>query len=238
MLNALNVCIFVLTLHTADFVLLNAEASLVYNKQKHDGMKKIFLTAAVMLASVASYAQHAVGSITLQPKVGVNIADLTKLDGSDVRVGLAAGAEFEYQATDMLGISFGALYSMQGCKSDGDENGTLKLDYINIPILANVYVAKGFAVKLGIQPGFKVSSKMSAKAGGVSASANMDGVKSFDFSIPVGLSYEFNNFVIDGRYNFGLTKWADDIKVAGESLGGVDSKHSVFQITLGYKFDL
>lgn len=125
MLNALNVCIFVLTLHTADFVLLNAEASLVYNKQKHDGMKKIFLTAAVMLASVASYAQHAVGSITLQPKVGVNIADLTKLDGSDVRVGLAAGAEFEYQATDMLGISFGALYSMQGCKSDGDENGTL-----------------------------------------------------------------------------------------------------------------
>lgn len=200
-------------------------------------MKKLFLMAAVMFASVASYAQHAVGSFTLQPKVGINIADLTKADDSKVRVGLAAGAEFEYQATDMLGISFGALYSMQGAKADGSD-AAIKLDYINIPILANVYVAKGFAVKLGIQPGFKVNSSMSAKANGVSASADMDGVKSFDFSIPVGVSYEFNNFVLDGRYNFGVTKWADDIKVAGQTLGGVDSKHSVFQITLGYKFDL
>lgn len=200
-------------------------------------MKKLFLMAAVMFTSVASYAQHAVGSFTLQPKVGINIADLTKADDSKVRVGLAAGAEFEYQATDMLGISFGALYSMQGAKADGSD-AAIKLDYINIPILANVYVAKGFAVKLGIQPGFKVNSSMSAKANGVSASADMDGVKSFDFSIPVGVSYEFNNFVLDGRYNFGVTKWADDIKVAGQTLGEVDSKHSVFQITLGYKFDL
>lgn len=194
-------------------------------------MKKLFLMAAVMFASVASYAQHAVGSFTLQPKVGINIADLTKADDSDVRVGLAAGAEFEYQATDMLGISFGALYSMQGCKGtiENGADGTIKLDYINIPILANVYVAKGFAVKLGVQPGFKVSSKLSAKASGVSATADLDGVKSVDFSIPVGLSYEFSNFVVDGRYNFGVTKWAD----------GVDgSKNSVFQITLGYKFDL
>lgn len=193
-------------------------------------MKKLILTAAVMLASAASYAQHATGSITLQPKVGINIADLTKVDGSDVRVGLAAGAEFEYQATDMLGISFGALYSMQGCKGELEDgiDGTIKLDYINIPILANVYVAKGFAVKLGVQPGFKVNSKVTAKAGGASASVDLDGVKSFDFSIPVGLSYEYRNFVLDGRYNFGVTKWADD----------TDSKNSVFQITLGYKFDL
>ena len=189
-----------------------------------------------MLASVASYAQHAVGSFTIQPKIGMNIANLTKSDG-DSRIGLAAGVEFEYQATDIFSISAGALYSMQGCKGtiDTDEDylgsadGTIKLDYINIPILANVYVAKGLAVKLGIQPGFKVSGKLSAKTEGFSASADLPGVKSVDFSIPVGLSYEFNNFVIDGRYNFGVTKWHENLD---------DSKNSVFQITLGYKFDL
>lgn len=187
-----------------------------------------------MFASVASYAQHAVGSFSLQPKVGVNIANVTNGDGTDSRVGVAAGAEFEYQASDMLGISFGALYSMQGCKGNiydddlGSADATVKLDYINIPILANVYVAKGFAVKVGIQPGFKVSSKMSAKVGGVSATADADGFKSVDFSIPLGLSYEFNNFVVDGRYNFGCTKLIDDS----------DSKNSVFQISLGYRFDL
>ena len=191
--------------------------------------------AVVVLASVASYAQHAVGSFTIQPKVGLNIATLTKGgDDVDSRVGLAAGAEFEYQATDIFSLSFGALYSMQGCKGTanvdnyGSADATIKLDYINIPILANVYVTKGLAVKLGIQPGIKVSSKVSAKAGGVSASQDLDGIKSVDFSIPVGLSYEISNFVIDGRYNFGVTKWMDDN----------DSKHSVFQITLGYKFDL
>lgn len=34
-------------------------------------MKKIVLTAMVLFASVASYAQQAVATFTLQPKVGV-----------------------------------------------------------------------------------------------------------------------------------------------------------------------
>ena len=42
------------------------------------------------------------------------------------------------------------------------------------------------------------------------------------------LSYEFSNVVIDGRYNWGLTKvWKDG-----------EAKNSVFQITVGYKFSL
>ena len=40
--------------------------------------------------------------------------------------------------------------------------------------------------------------------------------------------YEFNNVVIDARYNFGVTNIAD----------GGDAKNSVFQFTLGYKFAL
>lgn len=38
-------------------------------------MKKLLLMAAIMLASVGAYAQHAVGSFNLQPKVGINIAN-------------------------------------------------------------------------------------------------------------------------------------------------------------------
>lgn len=50
-----------------------------------------------MLASVATYAQQPVGTITVQPKLGMNVASLTDLKGSDPRIGLAAGAEVEYQ---------------------------------------------------------------------------------------------------------------------------------------------
>lgn len=65
----------------------------------------------LLAASTATFAQHAVGSFSLQPKVGLNIASLTKNDGGDPRYGVAAGAEFEYQATDIFSLSFGALYS-------------------------------------------------------------------------------------------------------------------------------
>lgn len=91
-----------------------------------------------------------------------------------------------------------------------------------------MYVAKGLAVKLGIQPGFNVRHKATASVSGVTVTANQPGVKSVDFSIPVGISYQFDRFVIDGRYNFGLTKLIDDS----------DSKNSVFQFTFGYKFSL
>lgn len=192
-------------------------------------MKKILLTAVVMLASVASYAQQAVGTFTLQPKIGMNVASLTKCDGCDPRIGLAAGVEAEYQATDIFSVSAGLIYSMQGNKAKAEGvTQTTKLDYINIPILANVYVTKGLAVKLGVQPAFNVNDKVKLSGSGASIEAEDVGAESFDFSIPVGLSYEFNNVVIDARYNFGVTNIAE----------GGDAKNSVFQFTLGYKFAL
>lgn len=195
-------------------------------------MKKIILMAVMALATVSSFAQHAVGTFTIQPKVGLNLANVTDGDG-DIRVGAVAGAEFEYQISDIFSLSAGALYSMQGCKGEVNVEGfdvdaTVKLDYLNIPILANVYVTKGLAVKLGIQPGFNVTHKASVEKGGTKVSTDISGVNSVDFSIPVGLSYEINNFVIDARYNLGVNKIADE----------ADSKNSVFQFTLGYKFAL
>jgi hypothetical protein len=76
-------------------------------------MKKIILMAVVMLSSVATYAQNAVGQVTIQPKVGLSIANVTDIDGTDPRYGVVAGAEFEYGVSDIFGLSAGALYSMQ-----------------------------------------------------------------------------------------------------------------------------
>ena len=193
-------------------------------------MKKLFLAVVAMMISAATFAQNEVGQLTIQPKVGVNIANITDADDADPRIGLAAGAEFEYGLTDNIGLSAGVLYSMQGFKTTEDGvDCTLKLDYLNVPILANFYVAKGFAVKLGVQPGFKLSSKAKFKGSGGSKEVEVeDGVKSVDLSIPVGLSYQYQNIVFDARYNWGVTKIVDD----------ADSKHSVFQITVGYKFSL
>ena len=191
-------------------------------------MKKILVVAALMLSSVSTFAQHAVGSFNLQPKVGVSIANLTEVKGSDPRVGLVAGVEGEYQASDIFSVSAGVLYSMQGAKANFGNlvDATNRLDYINVPIMANVYVVKGLAVKLGVQPGFNVSNKI--KKNNLNAVDNSIKAQSVDVSIPVGLSYEYSNFQLDARYNWGVSK----------ALKWSDAKNSVFQITLGYKFDL
>lgn len=190
-------------------------------------MKKMLLTAAVMLSSAGAFAQHAVGSFTLQPRVGINIATVTDIKDSKARVDFAGGLEGEYQVTDLFSLSGGLMYSRQGYKMEdykaslGPFEKTFEGDswtpsYLNIPIMANVYVVDGLAVKLGVQPGFVVDKD------------GADHMKTFDFSIPVGISYEYSNVVLDARYNWGLTKLYDKL----------DSKNSVFQITLGYKFEL
>lgn len=227
--NALMVFFFALSLQSVSVMIPNKAKSKSINKLDSFYYEEDFTTAVVMLASVASYAQQAVGTFTLQPKIGMNVASLTKSDGADPRIGLAAGVEAEYQATDIFSISAGVIYSMQGNKYE--EKGitsTQKLDYINIPILANVYVTKGLAVKLGIQPAFNVNDKVKVSGGSTSIIKDNTDAESFDFSIPVGLSYEYSNVVFDARYNFGVTKVWD----------GGDPMNSVFQITLGYKFAL
>ncbi len=213
-------------------------------------MKKMMMIAAMMLMSMGAFAQNEVGQVTLKPMVGMNLASLTKGDDTKMRVGMAAGVEAEFGLTEYLGLSAGVLYSMQGVKSDGaltfnffdtfvnfKGKSTVKLDYINVPIVAKVYLAKGLAVNVGIQPGFCVSKKIkvegTATAGGKNISVDEDekidnGVKAFDFSIPLGLSYEYDDFVIDARYNWGVTKVFEN----------GDSKNSVIQFTLGYKFAL
>lgn len=191
-------------------------------------MKKLMFLAVMAIASMGAYAQHAVGSITLQPKVALNIANLTDNGKSDPRIGLAAGAEVEYTLTDMFSLAGGILYSMQGASEDGAVDYTWKYDYLNLPMVANVYVAKNLALKAGVQFGFNMSHKLKSETSEGSNEADMPNFKSFDFSIPLGISYEYENVVLDARYNLGLTKVTDHL----------DSKNSVFQITLGYRFDL
>lgn len=200
-------------------------------------MKKFFITLLVLFVACYAKAQNEVGKCSITPKIGFNVTQMTNADGADARIGFTAGAEVDYQVTDMFALTAGALYSQQGCKF-GEEvtYATIKLDYINIPILANFYIVDGFALKIGIQPGFLVNDKMKAGDDDVSIEVGAedlfgsDALKNVDFSIPVGASYEFSNVKFDVRYNFGISP---AIKGFEDS-----SKNSVFQLTVGYKFAL
>ena len=166
--------------------------------------------------------------------------------------GALIGAEFEYQIAQPFSVAAGLNFAMQGCQwqdfevKEGDDYAKIKdlkmeLNYLNLPIVANVYLFKGFAIKTGVQLGFLLSAKYKAnnetKIGDLVHKEEVsqdikDDCKKFDVSIPIGISYQVPTIpiYIDGRYNLGLTKINKD--------GDVNYKNQVFQLTVGYKFAL
>ena len=190
-------------------------------------MKKVVLLAIAMIATLTVSAQRPVGGLTLKPMIGMTLATITG-GNADMKVGLAAGAELEYVMAPQFALTGGLIYSMQGAK--GTEMGadvTTNLDYLNIPVLANYYIIPGLAIKAGLQPGFKLRGKSKYETAGHTEESDIHGGKTVDFSIPFGISYEFSDFVIDARYQLGLT-----------NIGEGSSKNSVFMFSVGYKFDL
>ena len=198
-------------------------------------MKKLMMIAAMMVATVSASAQEVeVGQFYLKPMVGATMTTLTKIDDKKMKVGLLGGAEVGVKVAEPFDVTAGLLFMMQGTKAKDNEvlkDYSVTLTYLNVPIMANVYVLPGLALKAGVQPGFLLTSKAKASQN-INGSwqkredTSKDGLNKVDFSIPMGISYEFSNFIIDARYNLGLTKVIKD---------GIGSKNSVIMLTVGYK---
>ena len=205
-------------------------------------MKRLMILTAILTMAVVAKAQHEEGDFMVQPKVGLNIATLS--DADKAITDLHFGIETEYMVTDNFSLGLGAILSNQGAKYDyWDESGqnkyTVDLDYVHVPILASYYVLPGLAVKAGIQPGFKMRAKAKFddrtidldelyKLGSVLLDEDIK-VSKFDLSSPVGVSYEYKNFVLDARYNWGLIK----VMNVGDAF-----YNRCFMLSLGYKLQL
>lgn len=173
------------------------------------------------------------------------------------RYGWRAGVEAAYQLTDKFALAAELKYSLQGANYDDFEipdthTASYNLDalsvtdislsqhYVQLPILARYYVARGFAIQAGLQPGYCVSNSLSTSLASGNKSVDVvadktDLLSKFDLSVPVGITYEAYGIVLDARYNFGVTN------VYGGSWDGgtkPTSRNSVVEISLGYRFDM
>ncbi len=239
-------------------------------------MKKTLLSLIALAASTTAMAQQpAAGTFSIIPRIGLSIANLGgdqiffagssngSVADSRYRTGFMGGVDLDYQALPNLSVTLGAYYSQQGCnyknafvnnktlgngKSTGTgySNWSTQLQYIQVPLMVNAYIAPGVALKAGVQMGFALSGKIKLTTteynenseGDVSASAPKDEVtklnstmKSVNFSIPVGFSYEFANVILDARYNIGLTPFQQVKDYKGP-------KNKVFTVSAAYRFTL
>lgn len=227
-------------------------------------MKRIITLAFLSAISLASFAQSEAGTWSVIPHVGVSIASLTHQSGGievgdnqsqevkpQGRPGFTGGVDVMYQASDNVGLSIGLSYVQAGCKyKDVDDNGVTwhdhydRMDYISVPLVAHSYIAPGLSINVGVAPSFLIYGKY--HAGMLSYDLDADGhrtnvqegvididtkkgLRNFTLSIPVGISYEYENVVLDARYNVGMLNVYKH---------GLSARNKVFEVSVGYKFDL
>ena len=190
----------------------------------------LIMVAATLTASAQNTLREN-GAFTLQPKVGVGFGhfsgEFINLGGSvdtKWRTGFVAGLEGEYYIADWFSAALGVNYAQQGWKvKAADVSQTYKLDFVNLPLVANFYIVPGLALKTGVQFGFMVNAKRESVD-------IKDLCEETNISIPIGISGETGNFVLDARFNIGLSNLSKDKNFKQRS--------DLFMITIGYKFEL
>ena len=187
----------------------------------------------MMLACVSGFAQMQPGLFSITPKMGVNVATMSGSGNTNSRMAFVAGVDFEYQINRQFAFGLGAIYSQQGV----------------------YYPVRGLGIYVGVEPAILVRKKAEIfykqysevaelpKVGdvtkryideyGMTYEGIFDkslGAKRGVVSLPIGINYEFDHCVFGIKYSIGLGN-----AISGP---GVSCTHNVFQISLGYRFNV
>ncbi len=178
-------------------------------------IKFLSLLVACTLFSAAAFCQK----FNFGIKAGT---DLHKIQGKsfdeEFKFGYNVGAYAEVKVKK-IGIQPEIYFSQVNARtgtgiSDLNPTGStitkIKLSYLNIPILANLYFNPNVALQVGPQVGILVNQDVSLYQNGV------DAFKKGDFSLVGGLQIKILKFRVFGRYVVGLND-KNDIKNTSSS---------------------
>lgn len=164
--------------------------------------RKIFFFLALLIFSLSANAQFHFG-----PKAGLNA---TKIDGKSFKDQF----EYNYLVGGFVEISLGNRFSIapevlfsqtSTTLADGADPSVFnidqaqaKLNYLSIPILANIKIAGPLNIEIGPQYSALISSNEDLLKNGERA------FKNGDFSMLGGVKIKFAKFRLTGRYAIGL----------------------------------
>lgn len=150
-------------------------------------------------------------------RAGVNYANVSGDQDTDAMTGFYAGLFKEVTLVpELLFLQPEVQYSMQGFKTNDTD---YRIGYINVPVVAKVYLLKLLSLEAGPQVGFKISDNFPDN--------QADDLKTVDMGIAggVGLNFPFG-LSVNARYVQGFTDIYD----------GQDGKNQVLQLGAAFKF--
>jgi len=218
-------------------------------------MKRIMCAAlltAALTTGVSSFAQQQQTSdeSSLSPKFGikggVNLTNMfvDDVDDENMKVGFNAGFFAKLPVTRGLSIQPELLYTSKGAKLtydniiEGEGEYRFNLNYIELPVLAVVNVAKNFNLHVGPYVSYlaEANIKNLDDDGDMDdiADLNTDNFNRWDYGLVGGLGIDISNFTIGARYNYGLKEVGKSGSLAGRLTK--DSRNSAISLYIGIGF--
>lgn len=200
-------------------------------------MKKILLTAMFGMFAVAGFSQ-----LKWDAKVGMSMTNLTGDMDGDMKVGYAVGVGMDYSFSDAFSLQSGLNFTGKGTK---DEGVKVKMNYIELPVLAAYKFSLGenmkFVVNAGPYLAVGLGGKITADGSDedVKLFSKEDGaeeaiMKRFDMGIQYGIGLE-----VGEHYLVNLTGQNGFINTLNKDFfqgKDVSSKNMAFYISVGYRF--
>lgn len=188
----------------------------------------ILIFSLIILTGTVVKAQE---SVFFGAKAGVNFTNMNsdRFSDNNTMTGLHLGLLAEIPITDRFSIQPEVLYSTMGTSAEeimlGGSPGTTeyKLDYIQVPVLAKVYLTQSLSLEAGPSFNFLVNEEIGGE--------ETDFGSSFEFGGAVGASYKFRGgFFGDVRYFNGFTDAIDSENYTNSI------KNNGFQVGVGFMF--
>ena len=195
-------------------------------------MKKSIILFAMLLVSIGASAQAWSEQVQFGARGGVNFSTVIgdDYDSPDSRTSFYAGLLAELPVTERFSFQPEVFYSGQGYDLTDEPNqrdAEFQMDYIQVPVLAKIYLIEGLNIHLGPQFGFKVNEEIDFEPVENSGDLDSDSIKDFDFQVTGGLEYKIaSNIFIQGRYSYGFSEVVEDL----------DVHTSVFSAGIGFMF--
>ncbi|UJP65186.1 porin family protein [Mongoliitalea daihaiensis] len=195
-------------------------------------MKKLLLVCAFVFSVLAVQAQD-------QSRLGIGVrggVNFSTFGGGDIqdddysnRTGLSVGLYATVPILPFLAVEPGVYYSIRGTKNNDFANSRAVLGYVDIPVLARLYVGSAFNVFAGPQLSFLQSSRFEGDLFGSTVGFDTNAVRERDFGAVVGVGFNpAKSFNVQASYNYGMQPVFKN--------SNVDVYNRGFTVSVGYTF--
>ncbi len=201
-------------------------------------LKRMLPLVAVLLLGPAIRHTASAQGFYWGPRAGLNVSSITKTTYAKARARANFGMMAGYKINDLIGLQVEALYSMQGSKMT-NKNDVFSYNYIKVPLLAKVFLIGGLNIEAGVSFDWLVRAQHKWTSDSYDADQNLTKIdhsenllkdsRRFDFSIPVGINYQFSKlFDIGVRYDISTIRTSEDSKDR--------AKNSNWSVSVGLRF--